>query len=222
MHWFWWVIISLFVLLVLATFAKITVNLTYFHNQDNDELTIKLSTFYGLASYTVNVPVLKIDNDSPAIVVKEEQHSAINETEKTEKITPETIIRDLRHLRDFLKHVIGFHKIMKKLLSRISITKFSWKSVIGTGDAAFTGSCIGALWGVKGSILGMISHYMRLKVYPIIEVQPHFQKLTSHTELACIFSFRLGYAIIAALQIVKYWKKLPKTITENLYEQNGI
>lgn len=222
MHWIWWVVISIVTFFVLLPFAKITVNLTYFHNEDDDELKVKISTFFGLASYRIEVPVLKIDDDSASIIVKEEQHSALNDTKRTDKITPEIILRDLRKLKDFLTHVVGFHKIVKRFLGRISISKFSWKSIVGLGDAALTGTLVGAVWGIKGSTLGVISHYMRLKVEPHLEVHSNFQKLTSHTEIACIFSFRLGYAIIAALQIVKHWKKRPRFTTENLYEQNGI
>ncbi|MFN7250643.1 MAG: DUF2953 domain-containing protein [Anaerobacillus sp.] len=221
MHWIWWVVISIVSFLVLLPFAKITVNLTYFHEQDNDELKIKISTLFGLASYRINVPVLKIDEDSAAIIVKEEQHSAIGDTEKTEKFTPERILNDLRKLKDFLTHVVGFHKIVRKLLNKISITKFSWRSIVGIGDAALTGTLVGAVWGIKGSTLGIITNYMRLKVAPEIEVHPNFQRLTSHTELACIFSFRLGHAIIAGLQIIRHWKKRPK-FTDGLYKNTGI
>ncbi|MCT8137369.1 DUF2953 domain-containing protein [Anaerobacillus sp. CMMVII] len=223
MHWIWWVVISILLFIILLPFAKITVNLTYYHEQDNDELKVKISTFFGLASYRINVPVLKIDEDSPSIIVKEEQHSAIGDKEKIEKFTPERIINDIRKVKDFLRHVIGFHKIVKRFLRKMSITKFSWKSIVGLGDAALTGTLVGGVWAVKGSTLGIIAHYMKLKVVPTIEVHPNFQKLTSHTELTCIISFRLGYAIIAGLQIIKHWKKRPMfTSDENLYEQNGI
>ncbi|WP_161568323.1 DUF2953 domain-containing protein [Anaerobacillus alkaliphilus] len=223
MHWIWWVVISIVSSIVLLPFAKITVNLTYFHDQDNDELKVKISTFFGLASYRINIPILKIDENSTSIIVKEEQHSALGDSEKTAKITPEIILRDLRKAKDFLRHVIGFHTIVRRFFKRISITTFTWKSIFGLGDAALTGTLIGAVWGIKGSTLGIISNYMRLKVEPLIEVHPHFQKLTSHTELACIFSFRLGYAIIAGLQIVRHWKKRPMfTSDEKIFKQNGI
>jgi hypothetical protein len=221
MHWFWWVVIGITIFIILLPFAKITVNFRFFHDQDNDDLNVKISTFFGLASYKISIPVLKVDDASAAIVVKEEQHSAISDSEKTGKITPEIILRDLRKVIDFLEHVIGFHKIVKRFLRKMSMTKFLWKSSFGVGDAAVTGTLVGAAWGIKGTALGIISHYINLRVDPIIEVHPNFQKLTSHTELSCIFSFRLGYAILAALQIVKHWKKRPKFANEHLYEQNG-
>lgn len=221
MHWIWWVVISITTSLVLLPFAKIKVNINYSHNQDNDELAIKISTFFGLASYKISVPVLKIDEDSASIIVKEEQHSAVGDNEKTEKITPEIILRDLRKIKGFLRHVVGFHKIVKRFLNRISINHFSWSSHLGIGDAASTGTLVGTAWAIKGSTLGIISHYMKLKVEPLIEVNPTFQKLTSHTQISCMISFRLGYAIIAALQTVKHWKKRPKFTSGNLYEQKG-
>ncbi|WNF36060.1 DUF2953 domain-containing protein [Bacillaceae bacterium IKA-2] len=221
MHWIWWVVIGVISILLLLPFAKISVKIKYYHHQDNDELNVKMSTFFGLASYKVSVPILKIDDDSAAIIVKEEQHSAINDSENTMKITADTIIRSIRDIKNFLKHVIGFSKIIRKFLGRISITKFSWRSCLGVGDAAATGTMVGAAWALKGSAIGMIAHFMKLKVNPILDVQPTFQVPSSHTELSCMISFRLGYAIIAALQIVTHWKRRPKFTTENLFEHNG-
>lgn len=220
MHWIWWVVILIMVFLILLPFAKIKVSIEFFHNQDNDDLKIKISTFFGIASYKIDVPVLKVDDDSPSIIVEEEQHTAISDKKKTKKITPELILRDLQKIKDFLQHVIGFHKIIKRFLNHISINQFTWKSRLGIEDAAATGPMIGAAWGIKGSTLGVISHYMRLKVVPNIDIQPAFQQVISHTELTCMISFRLGYAIIAALQIVKHWKNRPKFTVENL-ERNG-
>ncbi|UTW68865.1 hypothetical protein KHA80_16170 [Anaerobacillus sp. HL2] len=70
---------------------------------------------------------------------------------------------------------------------------------------------IGAAWGIKKEANNRCHfHYMRLKVEPILDIQPAFQQVISHTELSCMISFRLGHAIIAALQIVKHWKSRPK------------
>lgn len=220
-HWIWWVIIGVISILLLLPFAKISVKISYYHDQDNDELNVKMSTFFGLASYKVSVPILKIDDDSAAITVKEKQHSAINDSEKTKKITADIIIRTIREVKNFLKHVIDFKKIVSRFLGRISITKFSWRSRLGVGDAATTGTLVGAVWALKGSVIGMIAHFMKLKVDPILDVQPTFQELTSHTELTCMISFRLGHAIIAALQIATHWRKRPKFTARNLYEHNG-
>lgn len=222
MHWILWIVVGLLVFLFLLPFVKIKVDVNYFHNQDDDELKVKISTLFGLAKYTINVPVLKIDEDSASIIVKEEEHSAVSNKERTKKLTPEIIIKDLRKVKDFLRHVVGFHKIVKNFFKHIAIQSFSWKSWVGAGDAALTGAVVGAVWGIKGSTVGIISNYMKLKKNPIIEVHPNFQRLASHTELSCMFSFRLGHAIVAAIQIIKHWKRRPLFTSDNLYEQNGL
>ena len=81
-----------------------------------------------------------------------------------------------------------------------------WHSVIGVGNAALTGTLTGALWSVKGGVLGVISNYMRLKDMPNLSITPSFQKAYSQTQLSCMIQFRIGYAMVAGLKLVKFWK----------------
>ena len=84
--------------------------------------------------------------------------------------------------------------------------RFEWHTIIGLGDAAHTGMITGAIWAIKGGIIGLISHYIKLKEMPKITVTPHFQAAVIQTEFTCIFQFRIGYAILAGLKLIKFWK----------------
>ena len=62
----------------------------------------------------------------------------------------------------------------------------------GVGDAAITGMLTGALWTIKGSIIGMLSHYFRLLDNPNVPAQPQFQMAISRTHLNVCFNLESG------------------------------
>ena len=81
MKWFAFALIILFLLLLLIIVTKITVLFSYYHGQDNDDLKIKFKAWFGLITYKINVPLIKIAEDSPAIVYKEEIQVGTEDTQ---------------------------------------------------------------------------------------------------------------------------------------------
>jgi hypothetical protein len=206
-----WLIIVLIILLFLVfliIFSTITIYLNYYHYKDDDHLKIEFRLWFGLIRIKKTIPLIKVDNNSPSIIVKEKENS--NEETKNEeavgKITSHTLINGLQNFREILEHVFQLNIIIKSFLKRVSVNRFEWHSMIGLGDAVYTGVAAGAIWSIKGSILGLLSHYLRMKVMPKIMVQPNFQQLISSTELLCMFQFRIGYAMLAGIKLLKWWK----------------
>ncbi|MBU8905191.1 DUF2953 domain-containing protein [Desertibacillus haloalkaliphilus] len=160
-------------------------------------------------SYTFKAPLIKIDEDSASIVVKEEQKIATTKQKKDVKITPQKILDVISDLKNFLQHVIGFHQIVKRFMRHISIHKFEWRSQLGLGDAAQTGMIVGMGWSLKGAIVGILSHYMRLKQNPKVSIDPTYNQQASYTNMTCMISFRIGHAIVATIMIVRHWRRRP-------------
>ncbi|WP_247747153.1 DUF2953 domain-containing protein [Alkalihalobacillus sp. BA299] len=202
------VIAILFLLLFIIFITKLNIFIRYYHNGDDDELMVRIRA-WKVFSYTFQAPLIKIDNDSPSLIVEEEQGVGGMANEKKVKITFETIIRDLKEFMDFLQHVVGFHKIVRRFLSHVSVKDMRWTTDIGVSDAALTGFLTGMAWSVKGGIVGLISNYTKMKGLPKIAITPHFQQTLSHTELKCIVSFRIGHSIIAALLMLRHWRRRP-------------
>ncbi|MEH7494839.1 DUF2953 domain-containing protein [Neobacillus niacini] len=202
------IIIILFILLII--FSKLTIHLNYYHHNDNDELKIQFRIWFGLIRYTVNVPLVKIDDNSPSIVIKgNTQMGDSSEKEsptKEGKITKEVLMEKLTNAKEIIHHVTNMNVIVSKFIKRIVIKHFEWHSLVGVGDAAHTGIITGALWTLKGSVVGMLSNFLRLKEMPILSVTPHFQMAIFQTHITCIFQFRIGYAILAGLKLIKFWK----------------
>ncbi|MGP7818440.1 DUF2953 domain-containing protein [Niallia sp. 01092] len=194
-------------LLILLFLMKLTVNVQYYHAKDNDDLSIEIRVLFGLIKYKKKIPLIKIDNNSPTMVVKEE--TEINDSEDNKKIkqfSAEDLLNILSNTKELLQHVTNFNRIMRYFFSKVTVKNIEWHTIVGLGDAAQTGTIAGALWGVKGAIIGILSHHMKMKNIPKITINPQFQLRQSETLFKCMFQFRLGNAIVAGIKIVKFWK----------------
>ena len=214
-----WLYISLSVLvllLLLIIFTKLTIIVNYLHHND-DDLRLEFRVWFGLIKYRINVPLIKIDDNSPSVVVK--HHSYMGEApnagtdHKVEQITKHKVMKSMEKAKDLLQKVVRMHVIVRKFFRKISIKKFEWQTYVGVGDAAHTAIAVGALWTLKGSMVGLLSNYLKLIVMPQLTITPHFQAAVIQTRLTCIFQFRIGHAILAGLKLIKFWRgeKAPST-----------
>ena len=210
MKWVLIVVIVLVVLLLLVSLIKLKIKIDILLSNDHNHIKIKLMALFGLLSYTYNIPFLKFDEETSTIVTKSEQKVGDNEqtttSQEKHRITLNEIIEKVKSAKELLHRVVHLHLIIKKFMKHISIHELNWSSSIGVGDAAATGMATGLLWSLKGAIVGILSVYMKLKSSPNLNITPFFQESLMRTRVVCIFSFRIGQAILGALRVVKYWK----------------
>lgn len=209
MIWLALVLILLLVLFILILTTKITISINYYHHNDNDDLKIELKAWYGLIKRKFHIPLIKIDEDSPSIVIKSHQQNEDASEEKNHKvhqITRKDLIQRLKMTKEIIEKVVGMHVIIRKFLNKVTIKQFEWHSLIGLGDAAHTGTFTGALWTVKGSLLGLVSHYVKMKKMPEVSITPHFQLATVQTQLKCMIQFRIGHAMLAGIKLFIFWR----------------
>ena len=109
-------------------------------------------------------------------------------------------------IKKIIKHIVGFHKIIRHFLKKVQVKQFEWNSRIGIGDAAHTGTLVGACWAIKGSIIGLLTTTLNFRVMPLITVTPDFQKERAETAILCILRFRIGQAILTGIKLLRYWK----------------
>ncbi|MGM0874910.1 MAG: DUF2953 domain-containing protein [Bacillota bacterium] len=211
MFWFIVILLLLFLLLLLIIFTKLTVTLDLNHVGDNDRFKIKFRAWFGLLRYTIDIPLVKVDDDGPNLIVKQEQKAGSEKAdnkgnEKEEKVTPEDLLNSLNDIKEIAQHIVGLKKIIRRFLKKIRIKKLDWHSQLGIGDAAHTGILTGAAWTIKGSVIGLMSQYMKLETRPVVTITPEFNQFCSRTKLQCIFHFRIGQAMFAGIRFIKYWK----------------
>ncbi|MDF0726428.1 DUF2953 domain-containing protein [Cytobacillus sp. S13-E01] len=205
--WFF-IILGIFLLLFIITITKLSVNVDLYHTGDDDNIRIKLTAWFGLIRYTIKVPLIKVDKETPGIVVKHEEIAGQKDLgkKKKQKFSPMDILLSMRDTTEILKHVINLHTIIRKFFNKISITKFEWHTTLGIGDAAQTGVLAGLGWSIKGTLLGILSNYMKLMTQPVTSITPSFQIPISQTKLSCIFHFRIGHAMLVGIRLIKYWR----------------
>ena len=208
--WLYIVLIAIILLLLLIIFSKLTIHLNFYHHNDNDELDVVFRLWFGLIKYKINVPLIKIDDNSPSIVVKGNtsmgDSGESESTSSVQQIDKDDIETKLSNAKEIVQHVVNMQVIVSKFMKRIVIKHFEWHSLVGVGDAAHTGIITGALWALKGSVVGILSNFLRLKEMPVLSVTPHFQMAIIQTRITCIIQFRIGYAILAGLKLIKFWK----------------
>jgi hypothetical protein len=208
-----WLLIVLFILLflfILIIFTKLTIIVNYFHHNDDDDLKLEFRIWFGLIRYKKHIPLIKIDDDSPTLVVKSKKGNDTGAKQEEEldvhQFGKNHLLANLKNTEELLHRVFKLHVIVRKFFRRVTIKQFEWHTLMGTRDAAETGVLTGAIWAIKGSIIGLISHYLRLKKMPNISVTPYFQQAIIQTRLTCMIQFRVGYAILAGLKLIKFWK----------------
>lgn len=198
-------------ILFLLIITKLTVTLSLYHGNDNDHFKVKLRAWFGLIKYTIDIPLVKLDDDGPNVVFEEEkkkgnESNPSNKKVSKKKITPNDFINSLNDTKEIIIHVQSLHRIIRSFLKKVKLDHVQWKTLFGTGDAASTGTLTGTIWGMKGSIIGILSGYMRLQSMPVIEVTPTFQHAVIQTQFSCIIQFRIGNAILVGFKILRYWR----------------
>jgi hypothetical protein len=210
-----WLLIILLILLflfILIIFTRLTIYINYFHHNGNDDLKIEFRIWFGSIKYKLNVPLIKVDDDSPGLIIKRTSNMGDSPTtaekseHKVDHIDKGDLIANMKNMKELLHHVFNLHVIVRKFFKKVTIKQFDWHSLIGVGDAAQTGVVSGALWAIKGGLIGLLSHYIKLKKMPNLTVTPHFQVHSIQTRLSCIFQFRIGHAILAGIKLIKFWK----------------
>ncbi|OAO80927.1 DUF2953 domain-containing protein [Anoxybacillus flavithermus] len=189
--------------LTFIPFLHVYMTIQFQHAQDDDQLMIDVRLLRFIR-YRLTIPLIEISKSEVGIVTEERTN-----TGKDEKTT--FTVNDARDrlakVRQLLNKIVHLHTIMKKFLQHVSVLQFQWHTQIGVGDAAKTAVFVGVGWSVKYYVVAMISKYMNVCITPSISIVPFFQGAVSRTSFTCMIRFRIGYAILAGLKVVKHWKK---------------
>lgn len=195
-------------MLILLLFLNVKAEITYQYENHKQQAEIIVKALFGLIRFKIKIPSAKNKDDT---TYSNEKQNASDAKKNTKKQTKEDeALNPLNKVNNFVQYLPEIYKIVKTFLKKVQIRRFAWTSIIGTGDAAQTGVISGAGWAIKGSVLGVISHYLSLRVYPLIEIKPDFQRSVSNTYLKCMIQVRVGHAMLAGMKLLKYWRKMKK------------
>lgn len=213
-------LVILLCLLVLASSIHFHFRLCRLGKDDRIEFDIK--AVFGLVKFHYELPALVFDSLEQGIKVKLEKSGIAPvkmDSDKEEKIDRESVAEWLKNLRTALKATRGLKKWLVGTLSHVRITKLDWSTDFSLGDAADTATAAGALWGMKWTMIGWLSRFVRLQRNPRMFVAPVFRdELSFSTEAVCTGKLSAGYAFYAGLLLLRRvskvegglgrWKKL--------------
>lgn len=84
---------------------------------------------------------------------------------------------------------------------RGKFSRFTWGTVLGLENAALTGMATGILWGMKGTILGLLQRSYKLdRNKHHVMVLPSYNIPGWETMLDCIFTIRVGHIILGGIK----------------------
>lgn len=150
-------ILLLTVFAIIILFTRVKIFLDYFHGNDNDHFKLTVKAWGGLIKYKVEIPVIKIDDNSPTIVTEEKVQTGSDENmkqQKTTQVDKNDLLTSLHDFRQLIIHIGGFHKIIRHFLKKVSIRNIEWHTMVGVSDAAATAVITGAFWAkVKRTFL---------------------------------------------------------------------
>ncbi|MFZ7947267.1 hypothetical protein [Neobacillus sp. 19] len=139
MFWLWLTLSILLVLFIIIILTKLTIIVNYYHHNDNDDLMIEFRVWFVI-KYKINVPLIKIDDDSPSVVVKSHSHMGDSDPEnpehKVNQITNKDVTASLKKTKEILEKVFNLHVIVRKFFRKVTVKKLEWDSLVGLGDAA--------------------------------------------------------------------------------------
>jgi len=170
------------VAIAVCFYTRVNLELTYHQRGTSDTLTLCMVAPWGLVVYRAQMPVLEFAEDGWRLEVEP------------------TFLETYRSLSK------QYAPILKFLLQHVEVRSLTWQSTIGVGDAALTALASGALWAVKGTVLGLVQSRTRAKDEDVVVVVfPSFRRLEFQTFLQCIFSLALVHIIYA--QGLLLWKR---------------
>ncbi|RNB87830.1 DUF2953 domain-containing protein [Brevibacillus fluminis] len=205
------VIIGVIVLIVvLLCLTTLRIFLTYGRVGENDHLVMEITAWRKLFYYKYEIPLLKMVNGDDGVElsahVEKAGEQSFNEDKK--KLTPPKVKRWYENYQVLLHDIRDFQPLFKQFLKQIRCDKFEWHTRLGLGDAGATGSLTGLAWGIKSSIITVISQYVLLRSIPKLSVQPVWNDQVVQTQFRCILHFRLYHVFVAGFKLlVKLRKK---------------
>lgn len=197
-----YIFLAVILLLFVILWTKIKVELIYKFEIEDRRLTIIIKLLFGMLRFRFDFPQM----DKKASPDKNDPNK-IGDDKHQKSFGRDGALTSFHEVKRFIDHIPILYRILKEFLKKVQIKKISWKSAIGTGNAATTGVAAGSLWTFKGSVIGIISYYFSLQTKPELQITPVFNRAISHTHIKCMFHVKTGHAILAGLRFLIFWRK---------------
>lgn len=209
MEWVWASLVVLGAILAAICLFPVHLYIRFARKDEQDQIEIRIKAMLGLIRYTIVMPVVDLVTiTNRQVQIRTKTKKGIGEGHKKSRPLMTITIDKIRaffELQVLLKEKL--HQFMPHIRSATKvfhIEKLYWKTEIGVGDAALTGSATGIILAIKGTLLGILSRFFSLQQKPSFSVQPYFHTAYFRTQVDCIIRFSLGQAILAGIKLFIY------------------
>lgn len=211
-----WLAVTL-LLLALAR-LKLFVSLSYRRRGRDDHFAVDVYALKKLIYYHLEVPLTRIARRDglpwPETVVdtprgRTETHARAEQ--RFVRTTWRIFRHHPRHWHRLLRQMRFYARLYKQavagILGATTCEKLSWRTGIGTGDAALTGLAVGLAWQFNGLTYAFMQRRLNSVPRPSFRVQSSYRRDGVEIELECIFSIRLGNVINAVTTVIRLLAK---------------
>lgn len=208
--WIWLgvilILLLVFIAVVIILLSPIKFHLVVRKVNQNETVQLEVTLLYGLARLRYEIPYVIFKNMKDGFKV--EQQSASNLLQGRTASSEQDINKDkvrfwTDQFYDLLQATKGLKKWMANTLKHISFNRLDWSTNVALSDAAYTATLSGALWGLKTTLIGWLSCYIRLKQRPRLFVVPVFGKPPLFaTEMEIIGEIRCSRALYAGFVLM--------------------
>jgi hypothetical protein len=232
-----WLVIPLGLLvlaMVLVLSSSIDFRIRCYKHGKNDLLELDVTTLFGLIKLHYELPRLVFKGLEQGVIGKFKETGTATkgvDTVKEEQFDKERIEHWRDNIQLAVKSTRGLKKWFKETVSHVKVSKLDWSTDFSLGDAADTAIASGAVWGLKWSIVGFISQWVKLKHNPRVFVKPVFQDEHSFSmEFVCEGKISVSYTVYASLQLllrvlretggISKWRKILKRMRREPHGQS--
>lgn len=172
-------------------------------DERDDRIAISFKTLFGFIKYKMEFPMINwiISLQKEPVL---EVDAKIDKNDKPQQKPKKRNLFDPKEIGNYQNKIgrfmEGHFKVLYYIGEKISVKTLQWKTILGTGDAAITGTLIGVIWAMKGMLISILQNHITCEEADIF-VQPNFREQRFMTYFNSIIQIKTGHIIIAALKL---------------------
>ncbi|AIQ13553.1 DUF2953 domain-containing protein [Paenibacillus durus] len=219
-----WLLIGVLLLAgsILLLSSRIHIHFSLNRTGQDDRIVLDITALFGLVKLHYSLPALAFEGFKRGLHVKLEETGiapARSSNKEETDIDKDDVIEWMEYGKKALRATQGLKRWTADTLSHLQITKLDWSTNFSLGDAAGTATAAGALWGLKWSLIGWASQWVKLLHRPRLFVVPVFDDdVKFSTEVDCAGRISAGHALFAGFRLlvramqadegIRQWKEL--------------
>ncbi|MBS3900403.1 MAG: DUF2953 domain-containing protein [Dethiobacter sp.] len=200
MELLWQLLPGYIALFLLVQLLPVRINIFFVRDDKDEFMAIRVSTFFSLIRFAVEVPAVK-QKKALEFTLDAELKAGQDELIRQKQETVSLLDLDWKKLREMIVYLLENSKMLRFLLrffSRaITIEKLTLRIRAGVDDAALTGLLAGLYWISTGWFTAKVRQWFSIKSEPVFLINPDFRAQPVFAgRFDTVFSLRMGHFVI--------------------------